>query len=496
MRTNRTLKYGVWGALCLACFLAYRGPLSHVLFYHEQHRLFLFSGDYLRRAMRSPAECLTDFLVQFFYHPLLGSALMALLLGGVYLLGRAVVKLLTGKEDRMNLSVLPPLALFFHTMSVDRSLTLVTGSAAGLFLLWAALAATRRRWLPLRLPFLRRLPAERRAWRAALAWAPLAVYAAGGYAFFLHTYNRSERIMLKAEQYAKAKDWPRVLDYTERYLDAGKRNRLVAYFHNLALYHAGRMPGHLFDYPQVMGAKALFFPWRSDSRESEYGHFLYEELGHLNEAHRWEFEAMVVWGETAPHLVNLARYNIAIGRPRVARRFINRLRQSLFYREEARRLEGWLAEGRVPGLRNALAGAEDERPARFANVLDIGPELEHICHRDSANRMAFEYLMSDLLLTGRVVRFAGHLARSRLLEAGAPLPAAYEEALYVCKLGVGEEEFRGMGLPVSPATEQRFRRYYQLRQAGQLRQLEAEFGRSYWFYLHYVSPHGHKARPN
>lgn len=97
----------------------------------------------------------------------------------------------------------------------------------------------------------------------------------------------------------------------------------------MALYHTGQLLDHLLDYPLNMGVKALYFPWNSDSRESEYGHFLYEDLGYINEAQRWEFEAMVVWGETAPHLLNLARYNVVNKRPEVARRFINLLKQSL-----------------------------------------------------------------------------------------------------------------------------------------------------------------------
>lgn len=48
---------------------------------------------------------------------------------------------------------------------------------------------------------------------------------------------------------------------------------------------------------------------------------------------------MVVWGETAPHLLNLARYNIVNKRPEVAQRFINLLKQSLFYRGDAEELE-------------------------------------------------------------------------------------------------------------------------------------------------------------
>ena len=161
-----------------------------------------------------------------------------------------------------------------------------------------------------------------------------------------------------------------------------------------------------------MGVKALYFPWNSDSRESEYGHFLYEDLGYINEAQRWEFEAMVVWGETAPHLLNLARYNVVNKRPEVARRFINLLKQSLFYRKEAEQLEAVLHTGKVPGLRAPLADVK-ESPARFANVLNIGPELQYLCEKDSTNRMAFEYLMCDLLLSNQVVRFVDNLKYMR-----------------------------------------------------------------------------------
>ncbi len=288
----------------------------------------------------------------------------------------------------------------------------------------------------------------------------------------------------------KNKEWEKVLDYTKRYLDTGRYNRLISYFYHLALYHTGQLPYHLLDYPPRKGVEGLYFPWNSDSRESEYGHILYEELGYINEAQRWEFEAMVVWGETAPHLINLAKYNIINHRPLVARRFINKLKQSLFYRKEALQLEEWVDGGKVPGLKNALEGKTDT-PARFANVLNIGPELQYLCERDSTNRMAFEYLMSNLLLSNHVVRFVNNLKRMESFSY-AELPPLYEEALYIYKLGVSEEEFSKLGIGIKPETEQRFKRYYQLVQKKQPGALQKEFGNTYWFYLNYVSPYGNK----
>lgn len=56
--------------------------------------------------------------------------------------------------------------------------------------------------------------------------------------------------MLKAEQFVKSKDWRSVLEYTKKYLDTGRYNQLISYFHHLALYHTGQLPYHLLDYPQ------------------------------------------------------------------------------------------------------------------------------------------------------------------------------------------------------------------------------------------------------
>ena len=491
---NKKITYIIGGILFLLYYLAYRSALSHLIFYHEQHHLFLFSKEYFLQQVHSEGliSYLTDFFIQFFYYPIIGSALLALLLSLVYLLTYHALYLLTGKRDLLHLSILPSLALFFYTMRAEHSLTLLIGSIFLLFFFIVFLLMMQHRGLPL--SFMRRMHISNKTLRLILIVLPLPIYVAGGYYYFIRTYNRGERIMLKTEQLVKSGEWEKVLEYTNGYLMTGRSNQLISYFHHLALYHTGQLPYRLLDYPQKQGVKGLYFPWNSDSRESEYGHILYEELGYINEAQRWEFESMVVWGETAPHLINLARYNIVNHRPLVAQRFINKLKQSLFYREAALELESLVNVGKVPGLRNALDGKVDT-PARFANVLNIGPELQYLCENDSTNKMAFEYLMSNLLLSNHVVRFVDNL---KLMShfSYTELPRIYEEALYIYKLGVGEEEFSKVGIKISPATEDRFKRYYGLVQSKQWGTLQKEFGNTYWFYLNYISPYGNKVIAN
>lgn len=491
---SKIQKYAVFVILSLCYYGAYRGNLSHIISYHEQHHLFLYTHAYFEQQVQSEGffSYLTDFLIQFFYYPVLGSALLAILIASVYGLTRRIIHQLFGKEDVLHLSVIPSLALFYHTMEASHTLVPVTVVVLGLgflnLILWIF------RWYMPLIPVFKQIHLSKKFIRHGLAGIALLVYAGYGSYHFVKSYNRSEGIMLKTEMHVKAKNWDKVLEYTRLYMNGGKTNQLISYFHHLALYHQGELPYRLFDYPQTLGVEALYFPWNGDSRESEYGHYLYEDLGHINEAHHWEFEAMAVWGETAPHLLNLIHYNILNHRPKVAQRFINKLKQSLFYREEALRLEAMVESGEVEGMKNVLSGVANS-PARFTNTQNIGPELEYICNHDPNNRMAFEYLMSNLLLSNNVTRFVDNLHRIHNFDYQS-FPITYEEALLIYKLKVGEESFAKTGFEVSKETEARFARYYQLMGEKKMQILQREFGATYWFYLNYISPYGNKVIAN
>lgn len=482
---SKLLKYGVWVLLTLCYSLAYTGTLSHVIAYHEQHHLFLFSKAYFEQQVESEGllSYLTDFYIQFFYYPTMGSILLAMTIASVYLLTRSIIRMVFGKEDMLHLSIIPSLALFYHTMSIQHSITVVVGTLLGLTGCLVLLGLFKR-FMPL-LPFLRNLQIHKKSLRMASVTTALLIYGCLGYYFYVKNYDRYEGILYKTEMYVKAKEWDKVLKYTQLYQNSGQPNQVISYFHHLALYHKGMLPYHLFDTPQLLGSQALYFHWNNNVRECEYGHHLYEDLGLINEAHHWEFEAMVVWGETAPHLLNLARYNIVNKRPKVAQRFINKLKQSLFYEEEARVLEAALETQTIENLRNSLADAP-ESPARFTNTQLMAKELQYLCDYDEQNKMAFEYMMSVLLLNNNVTDFVNNLHRIHRFNYPS-FPPAYEEALLIYKFKAGEEALKQTGFTISQETEARFERYNQLMREQNIKALQREFGNSYWFYQNFIS---------
>lgn len=457
---------------------SYADLLSHILYYNEQHMLFLYTADYWHS--HSVGDWLTAFVVQFFHYPLMGAALMAALLTAIYLMSHRVLTSLTRREDTLRLALLPPLALWVWTATLRHTLAPV----AWAFVVLAVLAAASPLWSRRKPLVPSRLTGRR---YAALTMAAIAVYAVvAGYGF-LRTFSISEFRMMKAQQAIDCHDWDDALHHTERYLAAQQQaNPLIFYLHSLALYNKGQLMDHLFDYQPMVGVNALYFPWQSRTRETEFGHYLLEQLGCINDAQHWEFEAMVVWGETAPRLINLARYAIVNGRKAIARKYIARLRQSLFYRSEADRLEACVENGHIDGLR-AFSTREPEK-ANFINVMNIGPNLQYVLDQDPTNRMAYEYLVCDLMLSNNLERLADWLPMHRRFYR--QMPRILDEALLVCQLGGIDTH----GLQPTAETRGRFEQYARLAQSGDMAALQSAFGNTYWFYINYVSPYGNKIK--
>lgn len=459
-------------------FASYADLLSHILYYNEQHQLFLYTADYWQS--HTLTEWLTAFVAQFFCHPMAGAATMALLLTAIYLMGHRVVTSLTRRDDWLRIALLPPLALWVWTATLRHTLAPVVWT----FLTLAALSAAstlRSRKQPLK-----PAPLNGRKYAAATA-AAIAAYAVAAAYCFLQTFSISEFRMIKAQQAIDRHDWDAAIHHTERYLAAQQQpNPLIFYLRNIALYNKGQLMERLLDFQPTVGVSALYFPWQSRTRETEFGHYLLEQLGCINDAQHWEFEAMVVWGETAPRLANLARYAIINGRKAIARKYIARLRQSLFHRAEANSLDSCVESRQAGGLR-AFSTREPEK-ANFINVLNIGPNLQYVLSADPDNRMAYDYLMCDLMLSNNLERFAEWLPMCKRFHD--KMPRIMDEALLVCQLGGIDTK----GMQPSAETQSRFEQYARTVQSGNMAALQSAFGNTYWFYINYASPYGNKLK--
>ena len=305
----------VFTLLVVLFFITYSGMLSHITYYHEQHHLFLFSKSYFTSTIHSGGllDYITNFIIQFFYYSWLGSLLMALLLASVYLLIAFSAQRISGKTDFLQLGLLPVIYLFIKALSVDYNVSFIVAWLFPLSVIAVSVSVFSGRlkyiiavagclalltFVPWKIitfaiiatslsatsaHFLRNRKIKHHIVITLLA---IISYSGAGYYFLSNHYQVGEKYMVLVKKNANEGKWEETIYMANRYISSGRKNVLMLYYRNIALFHTGRLADNMFNVPQVFGTTSLCFPWRSNSRETEYGFDAYYELEHWNAAQR------------------------------------------------------------------------------------------------------------------------------------------------------------------------------------------------------------------
>lgn len=498
--------------MAVTFMVLYLTEFRHVIVYHEQHHLFVFTRDYLSNTIHEKGLMWTllEFVVQFGYYPWLGAAVWTLLLVAVYGMTGVILRRLTGRRDVWGLSAILPAWMFYQTVNIDvKPDTAVTAFAVVLGVWILALIAScfykpkargtngGKWWILIIGPAV---------FGASMAYFNRSLYEPrtltlnnGVEKTFDREAVKAQRIvearMVQADQAVRRGDWPEVQRLAEEVLADGQKNLLMTYFRSMALYHQGQLPQQILNMPQKLGSRSLYFQWKPDKNQAEYGGYVFEQLGALNTAIHWEFEALVGWGETSHHLINLSRYYIATGKPKQADKFLYPLKHTLFYRNTARELESCKATGKVPGLRDAFHGTKAPGE-RWDAVDNLNQDLVFLNSFDTDNDMAQQYLLVGLLLDNEVGAFYGNL-RTLYPDGAKNLPELYQQALCLYRLSDnGPEKIAADGFEISPEVDKEFREYVATKQRADARQgfFSPRQKQSYWYYIHNISPAGKQVK--
>jgi hypothetical protein len=326
--------------------------------------------------------------------------------------------------------------------------------------------------------------------KSAVIALPIILTAAG--LFF--SYDPMSKPLFLAHDYSLTKQWEKLLDLG-RSLPKGKSN--VYFNHDIirALYHTGRLPYDLFQYPQT--PHGLFLT--HEKRVSYLTQFklcdAYLELGQVNMAEKLASEFLATKNHSGFALEKLAWINIIKEQNRNARIYLNALKKDPIHRKTAEDLLDALNKGFTPEqeayvdrLRSYML--EAEHPGTGKDSID--QMLTALLARNPRNKMAFEYLMASYLLTGQVDKIAENIERLEGL-GYRNIPTLYEEALLIY-LSSQKKKIDPGKFNISLQTFKRFYMFGQLRTAMQtqnrravINQLILEFGSSYFFFYTFGS---------
>ncbi|KAF0236561.1 MAG: hypothetical protein FD181_2664 [Prolixibacteraceae bacterium] len=266
-------------------------------------------------------------------------------------------------------------------------------------------------------------------------------------------------------------------------------NILTNYLNNIALAETGKLNDMLFQFQQSPDGGTLFLKWELAGEVLKRGGYFYWSLGMINEAQRWPYEFMVMRGNTPEGLKMLIKTDLASGNYNVAQKYISILKQSVFYRREARKFEKLLFDDTAIE-KDAELGAKRRLKTKhdfFVLAENPAANLDLIIAADSANRIAAEYKFAWLLLQKD---FEGVTKLLPLLKSAGfeRIPKNIEEAVVAYSLLNLKKYPEFEGFEINPQTVIRFNEYYGIFQQnrGNKQQAQAalrDYSDTYWYHV-------------
>ena len=267
------------------------------------------------------------------------------------------------------------------------------------------------------------------------------------------------------------------------------KNILTNYLNNIALSQTGKLNDELFCFPQSPDGQTLFLKWEIVSEVLKRGGYFYYYLGMVNESQRWAYEYMVMRGNTPESIKMIIKTELINGNYKSAYKYISILKNSIFYRKEAREFEKLLFDDSAIDLHPELGKIKRLKPKHDFFVLSENPaaNLDLILAADSANKVALDYKLAFLLLQSDMKGIVEDLPL--LQKTGeTTIPKNAEEAVVAYSLLNLKKYPEFEGFVINPQTIIRFNEYYKIFQQNTANKEQAQnalkgFSETFWYYV-------------
>jgi hypothetical protein len=290
------------------------------------------------------------------------------------------------------------------------------------------------------------------------------------------------------DYYTRTRQWKEVIKLADYRMP---RSPLSIACLNLALCKEDRM-GEMFHYHQS-GPEGLFPTFVRDFTVPFISGEIYFQLGFINTAQRYAFEAMEALPDyqmSVRSIVRLAETNIINGEDVVALKYLHILQHTLFYRKWATRVIAKMKEG---------------------TALDDNVEWKNLSHRRSQNDFIFQPNEMDKMMGLMLMQQWGdqelfnYLLAYSLLKRDLPhflecyrlgdyhgvrfnpIPQCYQEALYYIWMNTKHDPTEDIPYSINANVISDYDTFRSILSSYRHPQpmLQTQFSTSYWYYLYF-----------
>ena len=289
-----------------------------------------------------------------------------------------------------------------------------------------------------------------------------------------------EEEMMRYDALVAANDWQGIVDAATAKMPD---KPLSVSALNLALAKGNALGDNMFRFNQF-GGEGLFPKYSISYTSLLPTAEVYWQLGMVGACQQYTFEsqeAIPDFQKSARCYLRLAETNMVDGDLDVARKYLDALGNTAFYRSKAEALKGLCDDPAALAVHPVYGKVMQRRPKDPVNLFnenDKASMLRLLLDGNPDNPTAEQYLLASYLLDKDMDAFA-----QRVL-AGEPesLPRHWQEALLMQKVSTGQPL---SGLPdcVSSANRDRMLQFIRDLQSGKTEgMMRKSYGDSYWFY--------------
>ena len=230
-------------------------------------------------------------------------------------------------------------------------------------------------------------------------------------------------------------------------------------------------------------------PWSNEY--INWGGYFFYTIGLINEAHRWAYEEMVVYGFRPQNVKLLAKTSLINGNYERAEKYLHMLGKTLYYRQWANEYEKLVTDTTLFPSHPELGGKRDLMPRSnfFIRINSPQENIPLLLNANPQNKKAYEYLMAWFLLSRNVTAIIDNISNLKNLNY-IKIPRHIEEAILAYYDSTGEMP-ELYGLTINQKTVENFKQYVSAyksyRNAPSLlkNKLKERFGDTFWYYFHF-----------
>jgi len=288
--------------------------------------------------------------------------------------------------------------------------------------------------------------------------------------------------VMELDHYAHTEQWDKIVERAP----ALSLNRLNLCNLNMALAHKGELMDKMFAFEQL-DSEGLIVTWDMTKHIATLLSDIAFTIGQISTAQEMAFESSVINSfSNARMLKRLVQTNLIYGDYTIAKRYLDRLEKSLFYREWAKEHRRFLHDNEAVIADPLLGGKRADLLPEDENYISTSVSyegLQKMVMNNPSNRVPLEYFIALSLLSDNLAVYKYILETNFGSEALKTLPRYCQEAALIV-YGADPEIIEHYGISEQVVADfNRFDTSIRLvRSRSAPAVLKSEFGNTFWYY--------------